>query len=64
MKAAERQLRIRKMLRDSDFVDVETLCRELGASESSIRRDLEVLQKQNILKRVYGGAVLLRHKFL
>jgi DeoR/GlpR family transcriptional regulator of sugar metabolism len=57
MKAAERQLRIRQMLEAKDFLDLETLCRELDASESSVRRDLDVLEEQNILKRVYGGAV-------
>ena len=43
MKAAERQLRIRQMLETRDFVDLETLCRELDASESSVRRDLDML---------------------
>jgi DeoR family transcriptional regulator, fructose operon transcriptional repressor len=57
MKAAERQLRIRQMLDSKDFLDLETLCRELDASESSVRRDLDDLEEQNILKRVYGGAV-------
>ncbi len=57
MKATERQLRIRQMLDSRDFLDLETLCRELDASESSIRRDLDDLESQNILKRVYGGAV-------
>jgi DeoR family fructose operon transcriptional repressor len=57
MKAAERQLRIRQMFEAKDFLDLETLCRELDASESSIRRDLDVLEAENILKRVYGGAV-------
>jgi DeoR family fructose operon transcriptional repressor len=57
MKAAERQLRIRQMLDSRDFVDLETLCRELDASESSVRRDLDDLEEQNVLKRVYGGAV-------
>jgi DeoR/GlpR family transcriptional regulator of sugar metabolism len=57
MKAAERQLRIRQMLESRDFLDLETLCRELDASESSVRRDLDDLEEQNLLKRVYGGAV-------
>jgi DeoR family fructose operon transcriptional repressor len=57
MKAAERQLRIRQMFESKDFLDLETLCRELDASESSVRRDLDVLEEQNVLKRVYGGAV-------
>jgi DeoR family transcriptional regulator, fructose operon transcriptional repressor len=57
MKAAERQLRIRQMFESRDFVDVETLCRELNASESSVRRDLAILENRNLLKRVYGGAI-------
>lgn len=57
MKAAERQLRIRQMLESRDFLDLETLCRELDASESSVRRDLDDLAKEGILTRVYGGAV-------
>jgi DeoR/GlpR family transcriptional regulator of sugar metabolism len=57
MKAAERQLRIRQMFETRDFVDVETLCRELNASEASVRRDLGALESENVLKRVYGGAV-------
>jgi DeoR family transcriptional regulator, fructose operon transcriptional repressor len=57
MKAAERQLRIRQMFESRDFLDVETLCRELSASESSVRRDLAILETENALKRVYGGAI-------
>ena len=57
MKAAERQLRIRQMFATRDFLDVETLCRELKASESSVRRDLGILESQRHLKRVYGGAI-------
>jgi DeoR family fructose operon transcriptional repressor len=57
MKAAERQLRIRQMFDSRDFLDVETLCRELNASEASVRRDLAILEDQRALKRVYGGAI-------
>jgi DeoR family transcriptional regulator, fructose operon transcriptional repressor len=57
MKAAERQLRIRHMMESRDFLDLETLCRELDASESSVRRDLDILEQSSALKRVYGGAV-------
>jgi DeoR family fructose operon transcriptional repressor len=57
MKAAERQLRIRQMFESRDFLDVETLCRQLNASESSIRRDLAILESENAVKRVYGGAI-------
>lgn len=45
------------MFESKDFLDLETLCRELNASESSVRRDLDVLEALGTLKRVYGGAV-------
>jgi len=45
------------MLESRDFVDLETLCRELETSESSVRRDLDILEEDKVLRRVYGGAV-------
>jgi DeoR/GlpR family transcriptional regulator of sugar metabolism len=45
------------MFQSRDFLDVETLCRELNASEASVRRDLGTLENENVLKRVYGGAI-------
>jgi DeoR/GlpR family transcriptional regulator of sugar metabolism len=57
MKAAERQLRIRQMFETRDFVDLETLTREFETSESSVRRDLDLLEQEGALRRVYGGAV-------
>lgn len=62
MKAAERQLKIRHLLEGRDFVDLETLCRELDASESSVRRDLDILEQERALKRVYGGAVAVQQQ--
>ena len=60
MKAAERQIRLRQLFENRDFLDLGTLCRELDASESSIRRDLAVLEEQHLVRRVYGGAVSLQ----
>src|SRR3974390_78796 len=57
MKAAERQLRIRQMFESRDFLDVETLCRELRASEASVRRDLAQLENKHLFKRVDGGPI-------
>lgn len=48
------------MLETRDFVDLETLCRELDASESSVRRDLDILEQEKLLRRVYGGAVSMQ----
>ncbi len=45
------------MIESRDFIDSEALGRELDASESSVRRDLDMLEAEGVLKRVYGGAV-------
>ena len=50
-------MRIRELLGTSEFVDLETLCRELETSESTVRRDLIALENLRILKRVHGGAL-------
>ena len=57
MKAPGRHLKIRDLLDAQEFVDLETLCRELDASESSVRRDLVQLESEGVLRRVYGGAL-------
>jgi DeoR family fructose operon transcriptional repressor len=59
VKAAGRQLKIRELLEGREFIDLETLCRELDASDSSIRRDLIALESEGVLKRVYGGALAI-----
>jgi DeoR family fructose operon transcriptional repressor len=57
MKAAERQLKLREVFEAQDFADLETLCRRLKTSESTLRRDLMELERQGVLKRVHGGAL-------
>lgn len=52
----ERQRRIVDMLRGGS-VSVPALASALGASEITIRRDLETLESQGKLLRVYGGAL-------
>lgn len=60
MKAAVRQLKIRQMLESQEFVDFQSLCQELEASESSIRRDLMTMEMGGVIKRVYGGAMAIQ----
>jgi DeoR family fructose operon transcriptional repressor len=62
MKAPERHLKIRAILDAQEFVDLETLCLELDASESSVRRDLVQLESEGVLRRVYGGAMVAREQ--
>jgi DeoR family transcriptional regulator, fructose operon transcriptional repressor len=58
--AAQRQIRIRELLEEREFVDLETLCRELASSESTVRRDLAQLEQSRELKRVHGGALAVQ----
>lgn len=60
MNQAQRQIRIRGLLEEREFVDLETLCRELGTSESSVRRDLVRLEQAGVIKRVHGGALAVQ----
>ena len=60
MNQAQRQIRIRALLEEREFVDLETLCRELSASESSVRRDLVRLEQAQVIKRVHGGAMAVQ----
>ena len=57
MNGSVRQLRIRQLIESNEFVDLDTLQRELTASVSTLRRDLIELEQQGVLKRVYGGAM-------
>jgi DeoR family transcriptional regulator, fructose operon transcriptional repressor len=57
MKAAERQLRLRQLFEEQEFADLDALTHLLGASESSVRRDLSALETQGLVRRVHGGAL-------
>jgi DeoR/GlpR family transcriptional regulator of sugar metabolism len=54
----ERQLRIVSALRSGGAASVSDLARTLQVSESTIRRDLDLLDRNGELTRTYGGAVL------
>lgn len=54
----ERQKEILKILYKKRKVTVSELSSLLYTSEPSIRRDLAVLEKQRLLKRFYGGAMI------
>lgn len=54
----EREKQILKQLLKTKRVYVKDLAASLYASEPSIRRDLLHLEKQGLLKRVHGGAIL------
>ncbi len=54
----ERHKKILEMLYDNEIVKVSNLVNIFNVSVETIRRDLEFLERQDKLIRVYGGAVL------
>lgn len=59
MEGAERILAIIERLRTADRVTVAELAGATGCSEMTIRRDLDQLAEQGVLRRVRGGAMSL-----
>lgn len=55
----ERQNAIMELIKTKKTVSVHELSGRFFTSEASIRRDLTSLEKQGLIKRTYGGAILL-----
>ena len=62
MTGSSRRGAILDLLTRNGFVDVPGLQRALGCSEATIRRDLDLLQREGRLRRTHGGAVLDGHR--
>ena len=56
MLTEERKQRIIDLLNEQDIVKSQELMTLLSASESTIRRDLQELEADGLLKRIHGGA--------
>lgn len=59
MLAIERQKHIIEIVKKEKSVKVIELSKLFDVTEETIRRDLEKIEKQGILKRTYGGAVFI-----
>lgn len=57
MYAEERQQEIVRLARSNGRVDVATLAGTLQVTTETIRRDLTVLERAGVLRRVHGGAI-------
>lgn len=53
-----RQNLILDIIKSDKFIKVTELSKKLYINEATIRRDLNVLEQEGLVKRVYGGAVL------
>lgn len=56
----ERHRNILDILNRDGKIFVKNLSLEFKVSESMIRKDLKVLEKNNLLKRTYGGAIAVK----
>ncbi len=61
MFAKERQEDIVNKVNLQGSVKVKELALEYQVSEDCIRKDLSLLEKQNLLKKAYGGAICIRN---
>ena len=59
MLARQRQAKILERVQEDGAVRVADLVRELGVSDMTVRRDLEILDERGLLEKVHGGATAL-----
>lgn len=57
----ERYEKIIEALKKDGRVTVKKLSADFNVTEDCIRKDLKSLENKNLLKRVYGGAILCKH---
>ena len=58
MLAIERREHILSFLRQHEYANVETLAENLNVSSMTIRRDLNKLEEQGLVRRTHGGATI------
>ena len=56
MLTAEREQRILQLLKANDVMTVLAISERLGASEATVRRDLQSMHERGLLERIHGGA--------
>lgn len=61
MYAAERQQRIVEQARAEGRVEVAGMATTLGVTPETVRRDLTILERHGVLRRVHGGAIPLEN---
>jgi DeoR/GlpR family transcriptional regulator of sugar metabolism len=59
MLARQRQAYILDQVRETGAVRVAEIARDLGVSDMTVRRDLEVLHHRGLVEKVHGGATAL-----
>ncbi|HEX8524614.1 MAG TPA: DeoR/GlpR family DNA-binding transcription regulator [Tepidisphaeraceae bacterium] len=57
MMIAERQSRLKDLLAQRGMSDLDSLAATLGVSQSTVRRDLDSLEVEGLVKRTHGGVI-------
>jgi len=57
MLIAERQSRLKDLLARRGMSDLDSLSSELRVSQSTIRRDVEILERTGLVRRTHGGVI-------
>ena len=55
----QREMQIMEILQERQCATIEYLCRRLYTSSATVRRDLAKMEKEGVIKRVRGGAMLI-----
>ena len=56
----DRRNRVAELVAEEGFMSLAALALRFSVSESTLRRDLEALDEQGILKRAHGGAIHIK----
>ena len=62
MLIAERQSRLKELLARRGMSDLDSLSAELQVSQSTIRRDVEMLEHAGLVERTHGGVIWVGEK--
>lgn len=62
MLTEERYSIIVEQVKQKKSVTLTELCELLGASESTVRRDLNSLDEKGLIKKVHGGAISIEDR--
>ena len=58
----ERQKLILEHLKNKKISTINEISKIVWSSESSVRRDIKVLEQKGYVKQIYGGVVLAEHE--
>jgi DeoR family fructose operon transcriptional repressor len=62
MLIAERHTRLKELIARRGMCDLKSLSAELGVSSSTVRRDLDVLEQEGLVKQTHGGVIWIPEK--